>query len=404
MIGLAASPLLEVALVVITLSFVAAILSEKLKLSYTTVLLMIGFVLSLLRASGNLGDVPLDNSIILGLVVPPIMFEAAMRTRYSVLRPFQKTVWALAIFGVIISAIVCALILSVALALPLAVALIFGVIVAPTDPVSVVNLLKRLKAPEALTTILESEANFNNVPAVVLYPIVVTLSLNPIQNVSAFLVALGGGVLIGLILSGIAEALYRMITEPLAETTFTIAVMFGSYVLAESLGVSGLMAVAIAGLYMGNRTMRTAMSEETRVTVSKFWEVATFLATSFAFLLLGLKANLFLLFKYAPLVIIAFAAILLARTISVYPIVALTKILGERVPSSWTRLLAFAGLRGVLSVALALSLPESSFKETVVAMTFGVAILSLLVQGELLHLYVKRKPWPEEDYSHGVPY
>lgn len=405
MIAFAGSPLLEVALVVITLSFVAAILSEKLKLSYTTVLLMIGFGLSLLRASGSLSDVPLDNTIILGLVVPPIMFEAAMRTRYSVLRPFQKTVWTLAIFGVIISAIVCALILSVALGLPLAVALIFGVIVAPTDPVSVVNLLKRLKAPEALTTILESEANFNNVPAVVLYPIVLTLSLNPIQNINAFLINLGGGVLIGLILSEVAELLYRMITEPLAETSFTIAVMFGSYVFAESLGVSGLMAVAIAGLYMGNRTMRTAMSEETRTTVSKFWEVATFLATSFAFLLLGLKANLFLLFKYAPLVIIAFAAILLARTISVYPIVAMTKILGEKIPTSWTKLLAFAGLRGVLSVALALSLPESSFKETVVAMTFGVAILSLLVQGELLHAYIKRKPWPQEDYnSHRVPH
>ncbi len=391
MIELAASPFLVVAMVVIFLSFVAAILSDKLKLAYTTILLSIGLVLSFLRASGGLGSIPLDNAIILGLVVPPIMFESAMRTRYSVLRPFHKTVWVLAIFGVIISAIVSALILSIALALPLAIALTFGVIISPTDPVSIVSVLKRMKAPEALTTILESEANFNNVPAVILYPIAITLSLNLIHNISAFLIIFGGGVMIGFLVSGIAEILYRMITEPLAETSFTIAVMFGSYVFAESLGVSGLMAVAIAGLYMGNRTMRTAMSKETRETVSKFWEVATFLATSFAFLLLGLKANFLLLLQFAPLVVAAFAAILIARAISVYPIVAFTRLLGEKIPASWTRLLAAAGLRGVLSVALALSLPESSFKEMVVAMTFGVALLSLIVQGELLHFYVKRK-------------
>lgn len=391
MIEFAASPFLVVAMVVIFLSFVAVILSDKLKLAYTTILLSIGFVLSFLRASGGLGSIPLDNAIILGLVVPPIMFESAMRTRYSVLRPFQKTVWALAIFGVIISAIVSALILNVALGLPLAIALTFGVIISPTDPVTVVSALKRMKGPKALTTILESEANFNNVPAVILYPIAISLSLNPIQHISAFLIVFGGGILIGFFVSGVAEMLYRMITEPLAETSFTIAVMFGSYVFAESLGVSGLMAVAIAGLYMGNRTMRTAMSKETRETVSKFWKVVTFLATSFAFLLLGLKADFFLLLQFAPLVVAAFVAILFARVISVYPIVALTKLLGEKVPASWSRLLTIVGLRGVLSVALALSLPESSFKGMLVAMTFGVTLLSVIVQGELLDFYVRRK-------------
>ncbi len=389
MIEVVANPSLIVALVIISLAFVAAILSDKLKVSYTTVLLAIGFTLSFLRASGGLGSIVLDNTIILGLVVPPVMFEAAMRTRYAVLRPFQKTVWALAIFGVIISAIASALILG--LALPLAVALTFGIIISPTDPVSVVNIMKRIRAPEGLITILESEANFNNVPAVILYPIALTLTLNPVQGIGAFLLQFGGGILVGLLISGVAEVLYRMVTEPLAETSFTIAVMFGSYVLAESLGVSGLMSVAIAGLYMGNRTMRTAMSKETRETVSKFWEVVTFLATSFAFLLLGLNANFRLLLAFAPLIIAAFLAILLARAISVYPIVGLTRLLGEKVAGAWSQLLAIAGLRGVLSVALALSLPQSAFKESVVAMTFGVALLSLIVQGELLHFYVKRK-------------
>lgn len=132
------------------------------------------------------------------------------------------------------------------------------------------------------------------------------------------------------------------------------------------------------------------MSEETRTTMTKFWEVVTFMATSFAFLLIGLKTDFGLLLAFAPLILAAFATILVARVISVYPIVELTRALGERIPRSWTRVLAFAGLRGAVSVALALSLPESTFKDIIVAMTFGVALLSLVVQGELLQFRLKK--------------
>jgi CPA1 family monovalent cation:H+ antiporter len=264
------------------------------------------------------------------------------------------------------------------------------VIVSPTDPVSVVNALKRAKAPERLTTVLESEAYFNDATAVILYPVAVSLSFNPLQSISLFVYTLGGGVLVGLIVSGLAELLYRQVTEPLAETSFTIVVMFGSYLFAATLGVSGLVTVAIVGLYMGNRTMRTAMSEETRTTMTRFWEVVAFMATSFAFLLLGLKADFRLLITFVPFIAAAFVAILVARILSVYPITFLTALLGERMPRSWTKVLTLAGLRGAVSVALALSLPESSFKGTIVAMTFGVALLSLIAQGEILQHYLNR--------------
>ena len=384
----AGSPLSIVSLVIV-LSFVAAIVSDKLKASYTTVLITIGLVLSFLRIPGELSSIVFDRSVILGFVVPPLIFEAAMRTRFEVFRTVQKTVLSLAIFGVVISALVSAFVLNIVLGLPLAVALMFGVIVSPTDPVSVVNVLKRVRAPERLTTILESEAYFNNATPVILYSIATSLTFNPVQDVGTFAYTLAGGGAVGFLVSLIAELLHRLITEPLAETSFTIAVMFGSYVFAESLGMSGLIAVPIAGLYMGNRTMRTAMSEETRTTMTRFWEVVTFVATSFAFLLMGLKADFALLITYGPLIIAAFLAIVVARIISVYPIIGLTNMMGERIPHSWTRLLAMAGLRGAVSVALALSLPESSFKDTLVAMTFGVALLSLVVQAEILQISAK---------------
>lgn len=380
-----------VVLLVIVLSFLGAILSEKLRVSYTTVLVAIGFALSFLKLAGGLSGLPLDREIILGLVVPPLIFEAAMRTRYDVFRTVRNTVLSLAIFGVIISTLVTGLVLNVALGLPLAVALTFGVMVSPTDPVSIVNVLKRTKAPDRLTTILETEAYFNDATAVVLYPIAISLTFTPLQSATLFVYTLGGGLLVGLVVSGIAEILYRLLTEPLAETYFTIAVMFGSYVFAESLGVSGLVAVAVAGLYMGNRTMHVAMSQETRLTMTKFWEVTTFIVTSFAFLLLGLRSDFSLLLAFSPFILVAFVVILLARVLSVYPVVSIAGVLGEKIPGSWKKILAAGGLRGVISVALALSLPDGfPLRGAIVAMTFGVALLSLIIQGESLQVYLRR--------------
>jgi CPA1 family monovalent cation:H+ antiporter len=387
--AIAGGPLAVVSLV-LGLSFVGAILSDKLKASYTTIMITIGLALSFLRITGELGSIAFDKTVILGLVVPPLIFEAAMRTRFENFRAVQKTVISLAIFGVVISAFVSGFVLTALSGLPLAVALMFGVIISPTDPVSVVNLLKRVRAPEKLTTILETEAYFNNATPVILYGIAASLSFSPVRDVSMFAYTLGGGVIVGLAVSGVAELLHKLITEPLAETAFTIAVMYGSYVFAETLGMSGLIAVPIAGLYMGNRTMRTAMSEETRTTMTKFWEIVTFMATSFAFLLLGLKVDFSLLVTFSPLIVAAFLVILIARLVSVYPIVWFTQLLGERIPTSWTKVLAVAGLRGAVSVALALSLPEGKFKDAIVAMTFGVALLSLVVQAEILQAYLKR--------------
>ncbi len=381
------SPMTVVSLVIF-LSFLGAILSARLKASYPTVIIIIGLVLSLLRIGGALETVPFDSSVILGFVVPPMIFEAAMRTRFQTFRTVEKTVISLAIFGVVISTIITGLVLNIVVGLPISAALMFGVIISPTDPVSVVNLLKRVRAPERLTALLESEAYFNNATPVILYGVAVSLSFNP-QSLSLFAYNLLGGVAVGVLVSAAAELLHKLITEPLAETTFTIAVMFGSYALAESLGMSGLIAVPIAGLYMGNRTMRTAMSEETRTTMTKFWEVVTFMATSFAFLLIGLKTDVMMLVTYAPFIAAAFLAILVARIISVYPIIGFAKMLREKIPHSWTRVIAFAGLRGAVSIALALSLPETRFKNTLVAMTFGVALLSLVVQAEIMRAYLK---------------
>ena len=212
---------LTLLLLVIVFSFVGAIISDKLKLSYPTIMVTIGFLLSLLRFGAGFASITIDSNLILGIVVPPLMFEAAMRTRFEVFRAVQKTVIGLAIFGVIISAFVSAFVLNFALGLPLGVALLFGIIVSPTDPVTVVSVLKRMRAPEALTTILESEAYLNNATPVILFPLALSLSFSSMSGLSHFGFTLLGGVGIGLLVSGIAELLHKLITEPLAVTSFT---------------------------------------------------------------------------------------------------------------------------------------------------------------------------------------
>ena len=133
------------------------------------------------------------------------------------------------------------------------------------------------------------------------------------------------------------------------------------------------------------------MSEETRETMIKFWEVVTFLATAFAFLLIGLKADFELLITFAPFIVVAFTA-MITEILSVYPILWLAQVMGEKVPASWKRILAFAGLRGAVSIALVLSVPESNYKGTLQTMVFGVALLSLIVQAEILQKYVRKNP------------
>ncbi|HUK27522.1 MAG TPA: cation:proton antiporter [Candidatus Acidoferrales bacterium] len=381
---------LTVLLLVVILSFVASLLSDKMKAPYPPILIAIGLALSVVKFGGGIGDIPISGDLILGLLVPPLVFESAMRTRFQTFRTVHKTIIGLSIFGVIISAIITALILNLTLSIPLKAALLFGLIISPTDPVTVVSVLKRVRAPETLTTILESEAYLNNATPVILYSFAATLTFSPVKDLGQFAYVLLGGLGVGLMVAGIGELLHRQITSPLPETSFTIFTMFGSYIIAQSLGMSGLMAVPIAGLWLGNRTMHTAMSDETRKTMTSFWEVVVFLATSFAFLLIGLKTNLSLLGLYAPFVIVAFAAILAARVVSVYPIIAFSRLLGEKMPASWNKVLAFAGLRGAVSVALVLSLPESNYRAIITAMVFGVVLLSLVVQAGILNQYLQR--------------
>ena len=177
----------------------------------------------------------------------------------------------------------------------------------------------------------------------------------------------------------------------------TIVVVYGSYALASGIGASGLIAVAVAGLYFGNNTIRTAMDPITREAVTIFWQLAAFLGNSVAFLLIGFQANIITTFPQSLVIIAAaFAAVIVARAATVYPIFAIFRKIGGKMSIVWANIAMLGGVRGALSIALAATITTSAIisktdLHTINTMVFGVAFISIMIQVPLLLRYVKNK-------------
>jgi CPA1 family monovalent cation:H+ antiporter len=356
------------------------IAARQLRVPYTIGLVLIGLVLTL----GVRINLQIPPNLILALLVPPLVFEAAFHINLDDLRQNLGFILTLAVPGVILTTLIVAGVVTWGTGLSLPVTLIFGALVSATDPVSVIALFRTMGAPKRLQVLLEGESLFNDGTAIVIFNLVLLLAMqgfekfNPITSVIDFLIVAGGGLVVGLILGTLISQLISRIDDYLIETTLTTLLAFGAYLIAEVLGVSGVLAVVAAGLVNGNIGPR-GMSPTTRIVVFNFWEYAGFIANSFIFLLIGLQIKLGVLFDNWQLIAWGILAVLFARAAGIY----LLSRLGGDIPLSWQHVLYWGGLRGAISLALALSLP-SAFGEAgdqVRVMAFGVVLFSLVVQG-----------------------
>jgi CPA1 family monovalent cation:H+ antiporter len=223
-------------------------------------------------------------------------------------------------------------------------------------------------------------------------------NLSFVSETEHFAVVFIGGAIIGLAIAAATHRLHALMNDPFSETALTVAAVFGSVVAANSLGLSGLVAVAVAGLYFGNITVKQEayMSLKVRTSVFNFWEMIAFFANSAAFLYLGINMNIVNIGQNFLLIVLSFAAVLAARVASTYPLLAATnRFTKEKIPRVWRHIVVLGGMRGALSVALVASLPESSFKNTIATITFGVVLSSLIIQYIGLTQYVK-KVFPEQ--------
>ena len=377
---------------IIGLLFIAVIVgiaARQLRVPYTVGLVIIGLLLAL---RGQV-EIQISPNLILALLVPPLVFEAAFHLNYTNLRQNIGPIFILAVPGVLLTMVIVGAIVSAGTGLALPLALVFGALVAATDPVSVVALFRSMGVPTRLQTLLEGESLLNDGTAIVIFNLVLLMAIQGVRGVSLafgiidFLFVVGGGLAVGFVLGILVSEVIRRIDDYLIETTLTTVLAFGSYLIAEHLfGVSGVLAVVAAGLVNGNIGPR-GMSPTTRIVVINFWEYAAFIANTFIFLLIGLRIDLFTLFDAWQWVGWAIIAVLIARAISVY---GFSRLSGN-IPRKWQHVLFWGGLRGAISLALALSLPaDLENVNEIQFMAFGVVLFTLLVQGFSMAPLVRR--------------
>jgi CPA1 family monovalent cation:H+ antiporter len=379
----------EIIILMLVVAVVVGIAANRLRIPYTIGLVLIGLLLTLRGAI----VINVSSTLILALLVPPLIFEAAFHLNINDLRKNWIPILVLAIPGVILTTLVVGGIVSLGTGLALPIALVFGAIVSATDPISVVALFRKLGVPKRLRVLLEGESLFNDGTAIVVFELVLVMALAGAAsfNISIvltdFILVAGGGLVVGLLLGSLVSALIMRIDDYLIETTLTSVLAFGSYLIAEALGFSGVLAVVAAGLVNGNIGPR-GMSPTTRIVVINFWEYAAFLANTFIFLLIGLQVELPALFEYWQFILWAIAAVLVARLVSIYGL----SLLGRGIPLKWQHVLYWGGLRGAISLALVLSLPGqlASTSNQLRVMTFGVVLFTLIVQGLTMKPLVRR--------------
>jgi Na+:H+ antiporter len=393
--------------------FVASVLSSKLKVPHTMILVAIGIAITVFHffydGPGNLSGLHFDPNLIIFFVIPPLIFEAMMKIKHADFKQVQISAFMLAIIGPVIATIVVGFSLVYLAGLPYYVSFVFAALIAPTDVAMVIEIFKRVNLPKPLVALMQSEASFNDAIGIILFSISVTIFLIPqaqgtdfpitstpidifgnIENLALnFLV----GSAIGLGFAAGAKELHRLIDDPFSETGLTIALVFGSVVVAESLGVSPLIAVAMAGLYFGNVTTKneTVLSEQSRIASFGFWEMIAFFANSIAFLYLGLSMDIFQMGQNILIIVLSFALVLFARAVSSYPILSvIDKVTKENIPQKWHQIVFLGGMRGALSIALVATLPDNEYKVILQSITFGVVLLSLIVQYPSLVFYIKK--------------
>ncbi len=388
--------------VLFCIAIAVAIAVRPLRVPYAVALVIVGLALA---AAGLIAPPHLTKDLLFSVFLPGLLFEASFHLDSSVFGRLWLGITGLAVPGVVAAIALTALIVS-ALLHGLGIApnftwstgLVFAALIAATDPVAVTAVLRQLRMPSELLTLVEGESLLNDGTAVVFLSLVLGyVAGTPTSGaglLGQFLLVAGGGVAVGLAVGGVIAMAIRRLDDPMIEIALTTIAAYGSFALAEGLHVSGVIATVAAGMLCGNDGRRVGMSATTRATLESFWEFIAFALNSMVFLLLGFEVSATRLVSAWREIIIAYAAVLLTRAIMVFGGWFVARHLWPgrpRLPQAWSVVLVWAGLRGALSMVLALALGSTiPNRDLVVTMTAGVVLCSLVVQGLTMAPLVRR--------------
>jgi CPA1 family monovalent cation:H+ antiporter len=362
---------------------VVAMLTRRLRLPYSVGLVVAGIVLAVLPFAPKIS---LTKDLIFTALLPPLLFEAAFFIPWNQLRRNSSVIIVLATLGVLLSACVTATGMHYLMHWQWIGALVFGVLIAATDPVSVISTFKEAKAHGRLLVLIEAESLLNDGTAAVAFGVVIALAsgqqLTALAVSAMLLKTIFGGILCGGAVAIGALLLTGRTEDPLVEITFTTVAAYGSFLLADHFGLSGVLATITAGLVMGNFDALGRISKQGKESVQTFWEYAAFVANSLIFLLIGMhEAHQNFAAIWLP-ALTAIALVTLGRAVAIYPCCLLFARSSLRVSAKHQHVLFWGGLRGAVALALALGLPaEVPLREEIITISFAVVAFSVFVQG-----------------------
>lgn len=378
-----------------------AIVVRPLRVPYTVALVVVGLVGGAVATSASIGFIEVPSELVLVVLLPGLVFEAAYRLRVAELRRWFGGLVLLAIPGVLISALVVAVVLTFGTGLPIGLAFIVGAMVSATDPAAVVATFKQIRVAPALATMVDGESLLNDGTGLVLVAIalqVLVTPLAPAEAIWVFAATVALSVAIGLGSGYIAARLIGLVDDHLIELTMSVVLAYGSYLIADHFHLSGVIATVTAGVVLGNVGPGRAMSATGADAIDTVWEFLAYLLTAVVFLLVGLAIPPARLLGSLGPIAWAVVGALIGRAIVVYVLLggvsraAPLPGLAERVPSGWLHVLFWSGLRGAVAVAAALALPDDVPQRALLQdITFGVVLFTLLIQGTTVGRVVARQ-------------
>ncbi len=341
------------------------------------------------------------SEFLLGILLSFLLFAGSLHMNVGDLKKSAKFIISFATLGTLISTFLVGIALFYLLSLiglpvPFIYCLIFGALISPTDPIAVMSLLKKANLPKSIETNIVGESLFNDGIGVVIFATLLKVASVGIEHFGAvdigllFLQEAVGGIVAGLVIGIVGYKLMKSIDHFQTEILISLAMVMGGYSLCHYLHVSGPLAMVVAGIMTGNRGHKLAMSDVTRDYLGKFWEVTDEILNAILFMLIGLEIVIVQFnWGYITAGLLALVLCVLARFISLFLpafLLGFKKELGNKT----LYIMTWGGLRGGISIALALSLPASPFKDVLVSITFVVVLLSILLQGFSIEKLIKK--------------